>query len=198
MSRRALGKTIARTGIAEFRSSEQSLEKQYRFLEGVKFTNVTWVLLPGDDEASQLVEFTLPTLKKFIKNKDRTILAAVEDADSKVALADKALRAATAKLSKAELALAKTQRALKQMRDAKGELERQNLEQVRAAAEIAEDLAQSETRLEVLQRNYDILLRNIDEEVEPVGQAKMTASGDWSKITNPKPLPGSYGTKARR
>lgn len=198
MSRKALGKTIARTGIAAFRSTDESHKKQYRFLEGVKFTYITSVLLPGDDEATRLIEFTLPTLKKLLKDQHRTILAAAEAADSKVAAADKASRAAAAKLSKAKLALAKSQHALEQMRDAKEKLEVQRLEQARASAELAEKLAQSEARYEVLERNYQVLLRNIDEEVEPLDQGRMSVAGDWSTITNPKPLPGSYGTKKRR
>lgn len=63
MSRKAIGKTVARTSRSDAKGGGLLTEKKFRFLESVRFTNLTTIMLPGGDKATDFVEFTFADFK---------------------------------------------------------------------------------------------------------------------------------------
>jgi chromosome segregation ATPase len=198
MSRKAIGKTITRLSRSESNNDEKLSKKKNQFLSSVKFTNVTSVLLPGDDEATDFIEFTFAALKKLLKQHERNEIAATESAEELERLARKELRRVSAKLSKADAALKKSEEATQELRERLETIERVKLENEGEISELQKELEVRDADFNILKRNYDVLLKNIDDEAEPPPRSEGPKHNDWGSISARKPLPGSYGTGKRR
>ncbi|ETF09775.1 hypothetical protein [Pseudomonas moraviensis] len=198
MSRKAIGKTITRLSRSESKSDEKLSKKKNQFLSSVKFTNVTSVLLPGDDEATDFIEFTFAALKKLLKQHERNVITATEAAEELERLARKELRRTSARLSKADAALKKSDEVTRELRERVETLERVKLDNEGQISGLRKDLEVWDAEFNILKRNYDVLLKNIDDEAEPPPRSEGARHNDWGNITARKPLPGSYGTGKRR
>ncbi|WP_219063861.1 hypothetical protein [Pseudomonas sp. UMAB-08] len=197
MPRKAIGKTVTRLSRSEIRSDETFAKKKYQFLASLKYTNVTSVLLPGDDKPTDFIEFTFASLKKLLKQHEQNAIAAIEAAEAQERLASKKLRSASTKLAKADVALKKSKEAAQQLRERAEALELVKMEREEQISELQEKLQSLMDEESLLQQNYNRLLKNIDEEPEQTHRPNGLQSPDWSGITNRKPVPGGYKTGKR-
>ena len=197
MPRKAIGKTVTRLSRSEIHSDKTLAKKKYQFLASVKFTNVTSVLLPGDVNPTDFIEFTFASLKKLLKQNEKNAIAALEASEQQERLASKKLRSASTKLAKADVALKKSKEAAQQFRGRVEALELVKIEQEEQISELQERLQRLRDEESILQQNYDRLMKNIEEEPEQTHRPAGLQSPDWSSITNPKPVPGGYKTGKR-
>jgi Skp family chaperone for outer membrane proteins len=198
MSRKAIGKTVSRMSRSEAKGGGILSEKKYRFLESVRFTNLTGIVLSGGEKATEFVEFTFADFKKFIRQQEKNSLAGSERLKERKASTEAELHSALEKLSKRDRALKKHKLIAEQQVEKVEALELALGVNKSRITELEAQLANEVESFSILKRNYDAVLRNIDEEDD--GSKSMTPSPTrgWDTITSRKPLPGSYGTGKRR
>ena len=198
MSRKAIGKTVARMSRSDAKGDGLLSEKKYRFLESVRFTNLTKIMLPGGEKATDLVEFTFADFKKLLKQHEKTSLASSELLKEQKALAKAELHSALDKLGKRDRSLKKHKLIAEQQVEKVEALELALGMNEKRIAELEARLAEEAESFSILKRNYDAVLRNIDEEDDSSKSMTPPAPRGWDTITNRRALPGSYGTGKRR
>lgn len=198
MSRKAIGKTVARMSRSDAKGDGLLSEKKYRFLESVRFTNLTKIMLPGGEKATDLVEFTFADFKKLLKQHEKTSLASSELLKEQKALAKAELHSALDKLGKRDRSLKKHKLIAEQQVEKVEALELALGMNEKRIAELEARLAEEAESFSILKRNYDAVLRNIDEEDDSSKNMTLPAPRGWDTITNRRALPGSYGTGKRR
>lgn len=155
-------------------------------------------MLPGGEKATDLVEFTFADFKKLLKQHEKTSLASSELLKEQKALAKAELHSALDKLGKRDRSLKKHKLIAEQQVEKVEALELALGMNEKRIAELEARLAEEAESFSILKRNYDAVLRNIDEEDDSSKNMTLPAPRGWDTITNRRALPGSYGTGKRR
>lgn len=187
---RKSGKTLERTLRAEY-GKNNPLPKKLQFLAGVKFTAVASVILPDDERATDLVEFKPAALKKLL---GQLADASAEQSSEQ----ERALRASKRALGKAEKELLRSQADFDEL---KGEtiLQEQSildlkdqLRDLRARCQdLASDLEREQSAHQVVKRNYEQVLANLEDDSIPL-KSDIPGARGFEEITNRRRLPGSF------
>lgn len=114
MARKTVGKTLSRT----LRSDVQKnvgLPKKLQFLNAVKYTSVSEVVLPGKDQADVLVELTPRVLKKLIERAESDDAGRVKVAEKATKALEKALKTAAAEVTGLQRELKKARAEIEEM-----------------------------------------------------------------------------------
>lgn len=198
MSRKAIGKTVARTSRSDAKGGGLLTEKKFRFLESVRFTNLTTIMLPGGDKATDFVEFTFADFKKLLKLHEKYSVVSSKLLEEQKASSKYEMSSALEKLGKRNRALKKHKLIAEQQVEKVEALELALGVKENRIAELEAQVAEEIENFSILKRNYDALLRNIDEEEDGSRSMTPSATRGWDTITSRRALPGSYGTGKRR
>ncbi|MBK5535556.1 hypothetical protein JFT91_23765 [Pseudomonas sp. TH08] len=164
----------------------------------MRFTNLTTIMLPGGDKATDFVEFTFADFKKLLKLHEKYSVVSSELLEEQKASSKYEMSSALEKLGKRNRALKKHKLIAEQQVEKVEALELALGVRENRIAELEAQVAEEIENFSILKRNYDALLRNIDEEEDGSRSMTPSATRGWDTITSRRALPGSYGTGKRR